>query len=169
MPLNTVQYFLRDALDGLVLPLGLGNLTAFISPPNPGDGMVPAVYVWGSNGSESRLSVPRAAHLNLASGGDKTLHHQADVWLVWFGSSEDPDVNTQFPAILDKVMGALRNTRLVDGAQYVTDPVTGQASQLLAVAEEMSWEYAPVKAIVDQRYLRYDARVTVTVIEVIQS
>jgi hypothetical protein len=169
VPLNTVQFFLRDTLDGLVLPLGLGNLAAFISPPNPGDGMVPAVYVWGSNGSESRLTVPRAQHLNVASGGDKTLVHQADVWLVWFGSSEDPDVNAQFPAIIDRVMGALRNTRLVDGAQYVTDPVTGQLSQLLDVGEDMSWEYAPVKAIVDQRYLRYDARVTVTVTEVIQS
>lgn len=157
-----------------MLPAGLGTLAAFILPPNPRDDPNPAVYIWGSHGEESRLTLPRAAHANLATGGDKQLTHRVDCWVVWFGPSQDDGtsniaVDYQFPAVLDAVMGALRNAPLVDASQHITDPVTGAGSQLLAVGERMTWDYGPVRAVADQRYLRYDAGVNCEVIEVIQA
>jgi hypothetical protein len=88
--------------------------------------------------------------------------HDLDVWLVWFGSSEDPKVNQSFPVLIDVVMATLRNTPLLDQNSYLVDPVTGQESNLLDLGERMSHEYAPVRATADQRYLRFDARVTVS-------
>jgi hypothetical protein len=170
VPIATVQTYLKGVLDQMVLPLGLGVLDAFITPPNPRDNdTTPAAYVWGSHGDESRLTVPRAAHGSLATGGDKTLSHRADVWLTWFGSSEGSDIDVQFPAVVDAVMGVLRNVAMLDQTQHAADPVTGQLSNLLNVGEVMSWEYGPVRATADQRYLRFDAQITVDVIEIIQA
>lgn len=172
MPINTVQVFIRDRLNGLILPRGLGTLDAYIVPPNPRDDASPGAYVWGSHGEESRLTVPRAQFGNLATGGDKTLRHRVDVWLTWFGPSEDPMLDLQFPSIIDAVMGVLRNTPLVDAAantQHVTDPVTGQLSQLLNLGEDQSWDYGPVRATADQRMLRFDANINTSVDEIIQS
>lgn len=161
--------YVRDALDGLLLPLDLGELAAFIEPPNPGDGTAPGAYVWGSRGHEQRLSVPRAEQGDLSTGGDKQITHSVDVWLVWLGPANDPLSNVAFPAVIDAVMGALRNVSLQDGSQHAVDPVTGQLSGLLAVGEEMSWDFAPVRAVADQRYLRYDAQITCDVVEIIQA
>lgn len=169
MPLATVQSYLKTKLDGLNLPAGLGTLTAFIEPPISDDGAGANLYIWGSHGDEKRLTVPRAQPSNLASGGDKEIKHMADLWLIWFGSVEDPSVDNQFPSILDAVMAVLRNVALLDDAQYAVDPVTGQTSNLLNVGENMSWEYAPVKALEDQRYRRYDARISVEVIEIFRA
>lgn len=169
MPINTVQQFVKQRLDGMVLPLGLGNLDAFIAPPNPRDDPQPAAYVWGSHGDEKRLTVPRATYGNFASGGDKTLTHRIDVWLVWFTSSEDPQQDIQFPAVIDAVMNVLRNAELVDASQHERDPVTGQLSQLLNMGEHMTWDYGPIRATADQRYMRCDAVINVEVEEVIQA
>jgi hypothetical protein len=170
MPLNTVQHYLQGVLDQLVLPLGIGTLDAYITPPNPRDNVTdPAAYIWGSHGDESRLTVPRAQHGDLASGGDKTLAHRTDVWLTWFGEADNPQVDQQFPAIVDAVLAVLRNVEMLDQTQHAQDPVTGQLSNLLNVGENMTWEYGPVRATADQRYLRYDAQITVEVIEIIQA
>jgi len=172
VPINTVQQRLLSILDGLPLPRSLGVLSAFISPPNPNvDAMEPCAYIWGSRGVEERLSVPRAQPGNLSTGGDKTITHQVDIWLVWFGSSEPDDlIDQQFPSVIDAVTACLRNTELLDAVTIsAVDPMTGQQSDLLAVGEHMSWEYAPVRAVADQRFFRYDAQVTCEVVEVIQA
>lgn len=171
MPLNTVQSHLKSILDQLPLPGDLGILKAFVTPPNPEtDARDPAAYIWGSHGDEIRLTVPRAQPGNLASGGDKTLTHQVDIWLVWFGESAAPNSDTQWPAVVDAVMATLRNTKLLDEVtEYAVDPVTGQLSQLINIGENMTWDQAPVRAIADQRYFRYDAQITCEVIEIIQA
>jgi len=169
MPLNTVQVYLKSVLDQMVLPQGLGALDAFITPPNPRDDPEPAIYIWGSHADEARMTVPRAVHGNLATGGDKAITHRVDCWLTWFESSEDLNVDSNFPAILDAVLAVLRNVEMLDATQHATDPVTGQLSHLLNVGENMSWEYGPVRAVADQRLLRFDAQITVEVIEVIQA
>lgn len=169
MPLNTVQLHLQSILDQQPLPFQLGLLTAYIQPPNPGDGTNATAYVWGSRGSERRRTVPRADAGNLATGGDKTINHDCDVWLVWFGEADTPGAGVQFPVIVDATMAILRNTALIQGTQYVTDPVTGQTSQLLDIGERMTFEYAPVRATADQRWLRYDAQITVSVEEWFQA
>lgn len=169
MGLNTVQHYLKGILDQTMLPLDLGVLNAYIQPPNPGDGTEPGIYIWGSRGNEGRMTVPRAKPGNLATGGQKGIDHNVDTWLVWLGPANDPQQDVLFPAVVDTVMAVLRNTPILDGTQYAPDPVTGQLSQLLDVGERMEWEYSPVRAVADQRYLRYDARITVNITEIIQA
>lgn len=169
MGINTVQWYLKSILDQVALPLNLGNLDAFIQPPNPGDGTEPGIYIWGSRGDEARATLPRAAPGDLSTGGQKILNHDVDAWIIWLGPAVDPQADVLFPAIVDTVMAVLRNVPILDRAQYATDPVTGALSQLLNVGEHMSWEYAPVRAVSDQRYLRYDARITINIEERIQA
>jgi hypothetical protein len=174
MPINTCQQYLKSVLNGLILPLGLGVIEAFITPPNPNiqaGANVCSAYIWGSHGDEKRKALPRATHGNLGSGGLKEILHNIDVWLIWFGYNidEDSDADNQFPSILDFVLGQLRNARLVDAANEARDPVTGQTSQLLAVGENMSYVYTPVRAIVDQRTFRFDAQITCDVVEEIRA
>lgn len=161
--------YLERQLNGLALPIGLGNLNAFVQPPPADDGSGANAYIWASGGDEKRLTVPRAQHGDLSTGGDKTLTHRPNVWLTWFGDQDSPQVGIQFPAIIDFVMGVLRNVEMLDVTQHAHDPITGQLSNLLNVGENMSWEYGPVRAVVDQRYLRYDAVLTLEVIEIIQA
>src|SRR5882762_1307621 len=131
MPISSVQQYVQGVLDGTVLPLEMGTITAYISPPNPGDGTDPACYVWGSRGAESRRALPRAQPGNLSTGAWKVLDHNLDIWLVWFGSSENPQIDQLFPSMVDKVMAVLRNTQLLDQQDVLVDPVTGQQSNLL--------------------------------------
>jgi hypothetical protein len=58
---------------------------------------------------------------------------------------------------------------MLDVTQHAHDPINGQLSNLLNVGENMSWQQGPVRATADQRYLRYDAVITVEVIEIIQA
>jgi hypothetical protein len=171
MPLNTVQLRLKSVLDQLPLPQDLGILQAFIQPFNPNtDGTDACAYIWGSHGDETRLSKPRALPGDLSTGGDKTIHHSVDIWLVWFGEAEDPRADSQFPAVIDAVTACLRNTTLLGPETLnAVDPITGQQSNLSAIGEDMQWNYAPVRAVADQRYLRYDAQITCQVTEVIQA
>ena len=169
MPTNTIQTYLKGQLDGMVLPLDLGTLTAYIAPPNPGEAVDPVAYIWGSHADERRAAVPRAQPGNLSTGGWKVITHRPNIWLIWFGPSDDPNADVLFPAVLDAVCGLLRNVPILDQTQHATDPVTGQVSDLLNVGEQMSWEYGPVRATADQRYLRYDAQITPTFEEWLQA
>jgi hypothetical protein len=169
MPINTVQEFLRVTLQQLALPLGLGALQAYITPPNPGDGTVPTAYIWGSRGDENRLALPRARPGVLTSGGTKNLVHQVDIWVVWHGDGDNPSIDRYFPAMVDAVLAKLRNVSLSDGATHQADPTTGTLSNILDVGERMTWEYGPVRATDDQRTLRFDAQITVEIHETIQA
>jgi len=170
MPVNTVQQYLKTVLNGQLLPNDLGTLEALITPPNPNDDAVNVTaYIWGSRADEGRRSVPRAQFGNAETGGWKVISHEVDIWLVWFGAADDPDADQQFPTIIDATTAVLRNVVLLDQTQYAVDPVTGQKSNLLNVGENLNWEYAPVKATVDQRYLRYDARITCSLEEWFQA
>jgi hypothetical protein len=164
-----VQQYTQNLLNNLVLPLELGTLAAFILPYNPGDGSQAGAYVWGSRGDETRRAIPRAQPADLPSGAWKVTDHDLDVWLIWIGSSEDPNAGMQFPAIIDTVLATLRNTALLDQQNKLIDPVTGSASWLIDYGERLSHEYSPVRAVVDQRLLRYDARITVSAEEWFQA
>lgn len=170
MPLVTVQHYLKGILNNTILPLNLGTLEAFITPPNPNDDTVrAAAYIWGSRAAERRESVPRAQHLNLSTGGWKIDTHSVDIWLTWFGAADSQYVDQEFPSIIDAVCMVLRNTPILDQTQFATDPVTGQRSNLLDVGENLSWEYGPVRATADQRYLRFDAQIVCEIEEYFQA
>lgn len=170
MPLVTIQTYLKGVLNGVILPQSLGTLEAVISPPNPNDDVInPMAYIWGGRGDESRKTVPRAQPRDLATGGHKTIDHDVDIWLVWFGAADDPQADFQFPSVIDAVCAVLRNVPLLDQTQSAVDPVTGQQSDLLDVGERLSWEYAPVRAVADQRYFRYDAQISASIQEWFQA
>lgn len=167
MPLNSVQTYLKGVLNGLALPFGSPNLTAMITPPDPGDGMLPAVYIWGSTGEEARQTMPRAKPGLPSTGGFKVILYRVDCWLIWFGDAENANADSAFPAVIDVVTNQLRTTLMP--VLNLVDPVTSGTSNLLAVGENIDVDYAPVHATEDQRYLCYTARVICEIKEQIQA
>lgn len=170
MGLNTVLTYLKGQLDQLPMPFDLEPLNAFVSPPPFGaDLLTPGVYLWGSNGDESRATVPRAQHLTLSSGGHKHLEHRPSCWVAWAWENDDDNADMMFPGICDAIMACLRNLALLDATQHAQDPITGQLSNLLDVGERMSWDWPPVRSLEETRYRRYDFQLTLNLIEVIQA
>lgn len=163
MPLNTVQAYLKGLLDGLAIPGNVGNLEAYITPPDPRDDPPPAAYIWPASGDEKRQAMPRG---NPPGAGWKTLTHSVHVYLTWFNAADDPNADSAFPAVIDTVMTALRSA---PNPVRASDPYTGQVSDLVDIGEQMTWDYGPVHAVADQRWLRYDCLITVTVTELIQA
>lgn len=160
MPLNTVQMHLQSVLDGTSMPYGDAPLNAYIAPPDPGNGMDPGLYIWGTTGDDSRRSFPRGQ-------GFRVIKHEVDMWLVWFGPSDSPTANTEFPAMLDAVCQVLRTTPMP--VLNVPDPVTGSISNIEMIAERLRWDYAPVHSLEDQRWWVYTARIICDVREQIQA
>lgn len=160
MPLNTIQTHLQQVLNGLQLPLNDGILTAYIAPPDPGNGMEPAVYIWGSTAEDIRRSAPRGP-------GFRVIKHEIDMWLIWFGPADDPAADVAFPGIIDAVCQKLRVTPMP--VLSIKDPVTGQNSNIEMIAERLRWDYSPVHSLEDQRWLVYTARVICDVREQVQA
>jgi hypothetical protein len=168
MPTNTVHLALKGILDGLIVPGIAGVLRCYITPPDPRDEPDPAIYIWPARGREHRQSVPRASPGYQAStqSGWKELEHTVDGFLTWFGPGGDRNSDSTFPAVVDAVLMALRNA---DDPMYaVTDPLTGQQSDLTGIGEKLDYEIGPVRSTADQRYLRYDALITISVCEFLQ-
>jgi hypothetical protein len=155
-------------LNGLVVPGNRRTLEAYITPEDPRDEENPAAYIWPSQGTEERQAVPRvgADIYNPLQAGWKTLTHDLDIWLTWFNDDSDTNADISFPAVVDVVMFTLRSTA---NPWVVIDPLTGLESQLIDVGERMTYRLAGVRATADQRWLRYDAQLTLTIIEELQS
>lgn len=170
MPINSVQTYLLGLLDGTALPGPAGeagDLACFITPPDPGTLAQPTAYLWPMSGRETRLTTPRAGGPNVTEPGWKMIVHQVPLFLAFVGIADDPTGDTNFPAVIDAIFAVLRPSP--DEVQ-ITDPVTGQlTSLLLGIGEELSYEYAVVHTLADERYLRYDARLSITVTEYFQA
>jgi hypothetical protein len=170
MPINSVQTYLLELLDGTPLPGPAGQtgaLAAFITPPDPGSLDVPTAYIWPTGGEEKRLTTPRGSGPNVNQPGWKHIIHRVQLYLAFVGAGDDPTADTTFPAVIDAVMAVLRPS---PDEVLITDPVTGIISSLLlGIGEDMTYDFAVVKTLADQRYLRYDARLTVTVNEYFQA
>jgi hypothetical protein len=170
VPLNSVSSYILDLLDGLPLPGpagASGNLACYVTPPDPGTLEAPSAYLWPSTGSETRLTSPRAGAPNVAEPGWKKIAHRLELWLTWLGAGDDPSADTNFPAVVDAVMAALRPS---PDPVVVTDPVTGVITSItIDVGEHMTYDVAVVHSLEDQRYLRYDARLTLPVTEIFQA
>lgn len=162
-----MQQYVKGLLDGTQLPLGMGTLTAVITPPDPGDGTDPMAYIWGSLGDEHRQSMPRHQPGNYSSGGFKKINHTIDVWLIFCAYADDEMVDSSFPAVIDSVCAVLRDTKMP--TDNIIDPVSGQSSNVLVIGEHITWDYAPVHSLADQRMLRYTARLAVDLEEKIQA
>lgn len=166
-----MQQFLSSLLDGLELPYGVAAAQAYITPPDPRiQARVPAIYIWPSDGQENRSSelggtVPRNTGPGTASG-TKGLLHQMDVYVTWFSSNSGRQADPKFPAIVDAVMMALRYSQ--PNPYEATDPATGLTSSIYNVGETMRYRTG-VEATNDERFLRYDALIRVSVWEEINA
>jgi hypothetical protein len=169
MPLNTVHQYLKGLLDGIQVPGTAGTIEALITPPDPETEPTPKVYIWGSTHMEDRQASPRVPENgDLTQAGWKNLDHRVDVWVVWFSDEETdaPDMDLAFPAVLDVVCDILRKS---PDPVKVVDPLTGMDSELLDIGERMSVDLYPPRGVADQRVLRFDAKIELTILETFQS
>jgi hypothetical protein len=167
---NSVQFYIKGLLEQLIIPGPVGTLEVFITPPDPKeDADRPTAYVWPADGSEKRRSLPRNnGPATVPSGsGWKDQVHRVQIYLIWFAGDDEADVDSAFPSVVDAVLFTLRTSS--PNPAYATDPVTGVITQLVNIGEEQSYEIVPVHALADQRWNRYDARITVSVLEEFQS
>jgi hypothetical protein len=162
--------YLQTFLNNLPMPSGLPNLAAYITPPSPNvQADVPVAYIWPSTGEESRNSarvgtVPRNTGPGTPSGW-KNIQHHIDIWLVFFWQDDDSESDTLFTGIVDAVMFALRTSPEI---ALAVDPYTEQQSWLLDIGENISYRI-DLRAVSDQAYNRYDAQLTVPLIEALQA
>ena len=170
MPVNSASQYVLGLLDGLTLPGAAGeqgNLAAYVTPPDPGELATATVYIWPATGEETRVSSPRATAPGAVTPGWKKQLHHVELFLAWIGAGDDPAADLSFPAVIDAVMAALRGSP--DPAE-VTDPVTGAPSSLMIdLGETMTYDYSVLHTLEDQRYLRYDARLLLTLTEYFQA
>lgn len=171
MPIVSVQSFLLSLLDGLDMPYGKPAANAYITPPDPRvQARVPAIYIWPSDGDENRSTelggtVPRNKGIGSPSG-TKGIKHQVDVYITWTSVNAGEQSDPIFPGMIDAVMAALRYA--MPNPAQITDPNTGLTSTLYNVGEEM--RYRPgIEALDDQKWVRYDALVTVSVWEIMNA
>ena len=171
MPLVTCQQFLLSLLNGLEMPYGITAADAFITPPDPRvKAKVPAIYIWPADGQENRSSelggtIPRNTGPGTASG-TKGLLHQFDVYVTWFSAQSGTQQDPKFPAIVDTVMMALRYSQ--PNPVELTDPATNLTSTIYNVGEQLRYRVG-VEATNDERWLRYDALLQVSVWEIINA
>ncbi len=144
-----------------------GNLACYITPPDPGELTAPSAYLWPATGNETRLASPRAGDPQVIKPGWKKIEHRLSLWIAWVGSGDDPTADTNFPSVIDAIMAALRPS---PDPVVITDPITGViTSVIVGVGEHMTYDVAVAHTLQDQRYLRYDARLTLPVSEFFQA
>lgn len=171
MPIVSVQTFILSILDGLPMPYGKPSATAYITPPDPRvQARVPAIYIWPADGDENRSTelggtVPRNTGPGTASGTKGQLH-VIDVYLTWTAVAQDKQSDPLFPGMLDAVMYALRFSQ--PNPAYLTDPNTNLTSTVYNVGEKMRYRTG-IEALEDERWLRYDALITLDVWEILNA
>jgi len=169
MPVVSALTYVQGLINGIPVPgtAGLsGPLVALITPYDPDESGEARAYVWPASGNENRLAFPRNTGPNTPAAW-KNVYHNIEIFLTWFDNSDtDADVDTSFPALIDAVMDVLRTST---DPQLVTDPYTGRQSQMVNLGEDQNYEYIPPHSTADQRQLRFDARITTRLLELIQA
>ena len=171
MSLVTVQSFILSLLDDLPMPYGKPNADAYITPPDPRvQAKVPAIYIWPSDGDESRAS-DKGGTINRNTGigtssGFKGMLHRMDVYITWFSTGGGTQQDPIFPAMVDAVMNALRFSQ--PNPAVVTDPNTNLSWTIYNVGEEMTYRTG-MASTADERQKRYDALITVSVWEIVNA
>jgi len=141
--LTAVQWYLKtELLDGLQSPM-FDPLEALIQPPVLADvADHPYAYIWAGRGSERRQTAPRAIRQPSGAinpGGYQKMTWTISVRLYTVMSQDDPNIELAFPALIDTVVKELNVTQI---PIVITDPVTGQLTQILTIAETLNSDYA---------------------------
>lgn len=169
MPISSVIAYVQGVLDNLPMPENCPPMAAYVIPPDPNtETDIPTAYVWPAKFEEDRdprkggRSMPRNTGPGTFSGV-KVITHGVDIYIVWMGANDDP----LFTGIVDAAMFALRTCNPMPA--IVTDPyVPSLVTQINDVGEVQAGQIY-VRALADQAYNRYDALLTVPVIEEISA
>jgi hypothetical protein len=93
--------------------------------------------------------------------------HQMDIYMTWTGAmNQGKQTDPVFPGMIDAVMAALRYSQ--PNPAYLTDPNSGLTSTIYNVGENMRY-HPGLEALADERLLRYDCLITVSVWEIINA
>ena len=149
--LETVQGILND----LPIPGGEQTLQAFITPPLAHKPVRPTAVVWASRAPVGRRAMPRGE-------GFKEITWQIDVWLMYLMSPQVPNLDYQYPLMVDAVMAAMWSTSM---PIPITDPVTGLRTQMTSIGEVFTVENAPVRSPEGQSMYYFAGKIGFTVKE----
>ena len=173
MGLPSVIGYIRDQLNGIAVPFPSVQLAAYITPPDPNVETVvmPTLYVVSADGPEKRLTISRNTGPGTPSG-QKTIDHDLKLHVIWMLANSAPgapgtaDPDLLFSGVIEGVMAALRTS---PAPVPLTDPNTGQQTELIDTGERMTYHYLPRHSIKNQRMLRYDGLIDLPVQELIQA
>jgi hypothetical protein len=166
--LTAVQWYLKTGiLNGLQNPM-LDPLEALIQPPVLADvADHPYAYIWAGRGNERRQTAPRPIRQDsgaITPGGYQKMTWKIDVRLYTVMAQEDPNIELAFPALIDATIKELNVTQI---PIIITDPVTGQQTQILTIAETLDSDYATsvTTSAEGQGIIRFGCDLTVEVQE----
>jgi hypothetical protein len=165
MPLNSVQHYVKNLVNGLAIPAPIGKtLDTWITPPPVESMDQPHCYIWGGRVSPSRQTMPRTA-------GFKKYPWLIDIYLVYETSAQkgstglNPTLDSEFPVLIDAVLKVFTTTVM---PILITDPDTGVISQIQHIGESWSLDYPVEKTPATMRMLWFNAMITMDVLEVVQ-
>lgn len=159
MPLNSVQEFVRDVMNGLVVPTIAQPLEAYITPPTVEELDGPKMYIFGARLLVNRQTAPRGP-------GFQHYNWTVDGYISYETTPDSDNVDSEFPLIIDAVMQAARSYSPMP--RFITDSVTGQRSQILSFGEQMQLEYPPERTPSTLRMLYYTCRIGFDIYEAVQ-
>jgi len=181
MPLNSVQQYVRNILDGLIIQDGIAALEAYVQPPVLDTLDCPKAYIWGGRMNGKRQTMPRIntpqADL-IGHSGFKKINWSVDVFLSYEMNPDVPavDLDQDFPIIIDAILWRTWTTpmpifidpqgnqatqaQLIEGVEY---------SQILAIGEDFELEYPPERVPSTLRMLYYTARIGLEIYEAVQA
>jgi hypothetical protein len=159
MPLNSVQLYVQSLLNELEIPGLTVRLESYVTPPVVEDIDRPKAYVLASRGRVRRQTAPRGP-------GYKWLDWTVDVYVTYETVPDSDTVDQEMPLIIDAVCTKLWTTTM---PLSITDPTTGQRSQILQVGEEFDIEFPPERTPATLRMLYYVARIGFSIYEAVQA
>lgn len=171
MPLLSVQTYVKNLIDGLIINDGIPALTAYITPPTVEDLDGPRAYVWGARQKVHRQSMPRTAPNNASTAGFKFFDYTVDIYLVYLTNPDVASNDTDFPLIIDTVLSQLWNTTMpvfIDASGNVVPSGGVGISQILNIGEEWDLDYPPEKTPATLRMLYYTCRIGMMVQEAVK-
>ncbi len=157
MSLNAVLQHVKAVIDGLpvVLPTQTVTLSAMVQPSAVTPLSKPVVYVWSERMSANQETFTRPE-------GFQRFKWLVDLYLHYETTANigaRPGVDQEFPLIVSAVIKALHHDPI---NVMITDPTTGEESQLNAIGDDLKYSAPPEKTAGGQRLVYYVARLTTT-------
>ena len=165
--LTSIQWWMKGLLDQLQNPM-LDPLEAVIQPPVLADiADHPYAFIWAGRAHEARQTAPRAVRQSSGAvnpGGYQKMNWKTDVRLYTVMNQDDPNIELAFPALIDVTVRWLNTTQI---PTIITDPVTGQESQILTMGEILDLDYATsvTTSAEGQGIIRFGCDLVVTIEE----